>query len=181
MALLDESTLVIGAGNFYTAAVGTEFDLEALTPWENVGHTPLEDIFSQESDGGDKSVLGSLQNKNLRISYEQRTEQFNLTIEQFDTDSLKLYYGSNAVKDIETGLLQVPASPVPTTCAFMAIFVDNENRFGFYIPKCEILRADDMSLDDTESLAGLPIAISPLQLGSNNWTYAVLPIEPSQS
>lgn len=178
MALNDAATLVIGSGNFFTAPTDTAMpaDLTAIdVPWENVGHTSLEDIFGITSEGGDATTLGTLQNKSLRTTYSTRQETMAFTLQQFDTAGLKLFFGSNAPV-LADGSVGVPANPQPTTCAFLAVFVDGDNTFAFYAPKAEIYRGDDMSMSDTESLAGLPLAVKPLISGANNWSYAVTPI-----
>ncbi|MCS0601101.1 hypothetical protein NX794_07630 [Streptomyces sp. LP11] len=178
MALNDAATLVIGSGNYLTAATGTEIPadlLAPLSPWEAVGHTSLEDILSITSEGGEATTIGSLQNKSLRTKYSARTETLALTLQQFDVAGLKLYYGSNAPV-LPDGTVGVPTDPVPTTCAFLAVFVDGENVFAIYAPKAEIYRSDDLSFGDTESLAGLPLGVKPMAYGSNNWTYAITPL-----
>lgn len=174
----DDATLVIGSGNYFTSPTGTEFPADLLapmSPWGNVGHTSLEDIFAVSSEGGEATVLGTLQNKSLRTKYSARTETMTFTLQQFDTDGLRLYYGANA-PILPNGLLGVPAEPVPTVCAFLVIFIDGDNHFAFYAPKAEVYRADDFSASDTESLAGLPLGVKPMVLGSNAWTYAVTPL-----
>ena len=178
MALNDDATLVIGAGNYFQAPAGTAIPavLSAVTtPWENLGHTSLEEILSISSEGGEATVLGTLQNKALRTTYSARTDQLNFTLQQFDEAGLKLYYGANMV-ELDDELLGVPTNPTPTICAFLAVFIDGDNLFAFYAPKAEIFRADDFSAGDSESLAGLPLAVKPMQLGSNDWTYAVTPL-----
>lgn len=178
MALDPTATLVVNTGNFYTAPVGTVIpaDLDAITtPWAVVGHTSLEDIFSITSDGGDRNVLGTLQNVSLRTKYSVRQESFNFTLQQFDEDALKLYYGSNATI-LADGSVGVPQNPIPTTVAFLAVFYDGTNTFTFYCPKADVYRADDMSIGDTESLAGLPLQVTPLVHNTNEYTYAVSPL-----
>ncbi|MFJ3775225.1 hypothetical protein ACIPX0_26365 [Streptomyces sp. NPDC090075] len=178
MALNDNATLVIGSGNYLTAPVGTDIPADLLvptSPWSNVGHTSLEDIFSISSEGGEATVIGSLQNKSLRTKYSARTETMTFTLQQFDVPGLKLYYGSNA-PILPDGSVGVPSDPTPTVAAFLAIFVDGENVFAFYAPKAEIYRADDISFGDTESLAGLPIGVKPMANGTNEWTYAITPL-----
>lgn len=178
MALNDNATLVIGSGNYLTAPTGTDIPADLLVPvapWEAVGHTSLEDIFSITSEGGEATVIGSLQNKSLRTKYSARTETMTFTLQQFDVKGLKLYYGSNA-PTLADGSVGVPADPTPTTAAFLAVFVDGENHFAFYAPKAEIYRADDVSFGDTESLAGLPLGVKPMAYGANSWTYAITPL-----
>lgn len=178
MALNDNATLVIGSGNYLTAPVGTDIPddlLVPVSPWEAVGHTSLEDIFSITSEGGEATTIGSLQNKSLRTKYSARTETMAFTLQQFDVKGLKLYYGANAPV-LPDGSVGVPADPTPTTAAFLAVFVDGENVFAFYAPKAEIYRSDDLSFGDTESLAGLPLGVKPMAYGANSWTYAITPL-----
>jgi hypothetical protein len=178
VALNDNATLVIGSGNYLTAPTGTVMPTDLLaptSPWEAVGHTSLEEIFGITSEGGDATVIGTLQNKNLRTKYAARTETMTFTLQQFDTAGLKLYYGANAPV-LSDGTVGVPNEPEPTVCAFLAVFVDGGNHFAFYAPKAEIYRADDMSLSDTESLAGLPLGVKPMAYASNTWTYAITPL-----
>jgi hypothetical protein len=178
VALNDNATLVIGSGNYLTAPVGTDIPADLLvptSPWSNVGHTSLEDIFSISSEGGEATVIGSLQNKSLRTKYSARTETMAFTLQQFDVAGLKLYYGSNAPV-LTDGSVGVPADPTPTSAAFLAVFIDGENVFAFYAPKAEIYRSDDLSFGDTESLAGLPIGVKPMTYGANSWTYAITPL-----
>lgn len=179
MSVNDDATLVIGAGNYFTAPVDTALPADLTAPgvaWTNVGHTSLEDIFAISSEGGDATTIGTLQNKSLRTKYSARQETMTFTLQQFDAASLKLYYGSNATVGT-AGEIQVPSDPTPTTTAFLVVFTDGANIFAFYAPKAEIYRNDDLSLSDTESLAGLPLGVKPLISGSNTWTYAVTPLD----
>ena len=179
MALTDTATLVVSTGKYYTATIGTALPADISAPgvaWTEVGHTSLEDILNITSEGGDATVIGTLQNKALRTRFSDRSEVMAFTLQQFDAESLKLYYGSNCTVG-SSGEIQVPTNPVPTTKAFLAVFVDGENYFGIYAPKAEIYRNDDLSLSDTESLAGLPLGVRPLVYSTNTWTYAVTPIE----
>lgn len=179
MALRDDATLVIGAGNYFLAPVDTAApaDLTSISsPWVNVGHTSIEDIMAFESDGGEPTILGTLQNSALRTSYSKRTESWNIILQQFDVDSLKLYFGSNATVTVDGKWLHVPDSPAPTTQAFLAVFVDGNTIFAIYAAKADILRGDDLELPDTESLAGLPIRVTPVKSGSNAGPYDITPI-----
>lgn len=178
MSTNDAATLVVGAGNYLTAPVGTAIPSNLAapgSPWVTVGHTSLEDIFSIASEGGEPTTIGTLQNKSLRTKYSARSETMTFTLQQFDAAGLKLYYGSNMVTNAD-GTLGVPQDPTPTVAAFCAIFIDGDNEFAFYAPKAEIFRADDMELSDTESLAGLPIGVKPMLYLTNTWTYAVTPL-----
>lgn len=178
MAINDDATLVVGSGNYLTAPTGTAMPADLLTPvspWQNVGHTSLEDIFGITSEGGEATTIGSLQNKSLRTKYSARTETMTFTLQQFDTAALKLYFGANA-PILPDGSVGVPTEPEPTQAAFLAVFIDGDNHFAFYAPRAEIYRADDMAISDTESLAGLPLGVKPMAYGSNVWTYAITPL-----
>lgn len=178
MALNDDAVLAIDSGNYFTAPAGTAVptDLAAIaTPWEVVGHTSLDNILSVESEGGEATVLGTLQNKSLRTRRSSRTETIKFTLQQFDTDALKLYYGSNA-EVLASGMVTNPTNPTPTVCAFLAVYLDGDNIFALYVPRAEILRSEDISFEDTENIAGLPLGVTPLQNGSNAYTYAVTPL-----
>lgn len=176
------STLVVGAGNFFTAPyvevtpAALPADLGAVTtPWVNMGHTSLDDIFSVESEGGEATTLASLQASSLRTIYSPRSEAFSILLQQFDVESLTYYFGANATTGPD-GELQVPLAPTATVSSFLAVFVDGTNKFGFYAPKAEILRGDDISIADAESLAGLPITVKPVAHSTNTWAYAVTPL-----
>lgn len=179
MALNDNATLVIGAGNYFTAPTGTVAPTDLTAPdvaWENIGHTSLEDIMGFDSEGGETTVLGTLQNPSLRTSTSKRTENFTITIQQFDEDALKLYYGSNSVVDGDGKWLAVPGSPAPTVAAFLAIYRDGDKVFAIYAPKAEIIRGDNLEFADTESLAGMPLRITPVQHLTNQFPYKVTPV-----
>jgi hypothetical protein len=190
MALNDNAVLQVSTGHFYTAVPGTPCptDLSAIsTPWVEIGHTSLESILSFSSDGGDATTLGTLQAPNLRVTRAARTETMAFILEQWDEESLKLYFGQNMTdisNDADGSLLSVPSSPTPTSSAFLAVLKDGNRFFGIYAPKAELFRGDDASLDDTASLAGLPINVTPLQYTkpgppavTNDWAYALTPIQ----
>lgn len=188
MPEIDGATLIINTGNYFVAPVGTAApdDLRRPGPeWSSVGHTSLEDIFALSSEGGEATVLGTLQKKSLRTSYSARTETMTFTLQQFDRASLRYYFGRNMVElEDDPRFLGVPQTPSPTQVAFLVVFVDGENTFSFYAPKAEVMRSDDMELSDTESLAGLPIGVTPMIYTpaggiANEWAWAVSPIEPA--
>lgn len=180
MALKDNAVLVVDTGNYFLAAPGTAAPADLMDPgaaWTNVGHTSLEDILKLASDGGEATVLGTLQSKNLRTSYSARTETMTFTLQQFDEASLKLYFGRNMdYIDGDNRFMGVPENPQPTIAAFLVVFVDGDEHFAFYAPKAEILRGDDMELADTGSIAGLPLNVAPKKWNTNPWTWAVTPI-----
>ena len=179
MAINDAATFAVGSVHYYTAPVGTplpELGGTIAGPWTEIGHTSLEDILSTESEGGELTILGSIQNKNLRTRRSPRSETFKIILQQFDEAGLRLYYGAN-MELVEGGrALGVPSDPKPTSVAFLAVFEDADAEFVYYAPKSEIIRGDDMEFADSESLAGLPLAITPLNHNTNKWPFAVVPV-----
>lgn len=182
MALNDAAVLTIGEGNIltapYIAATPTDLptDLTVIAaPFEKVGHTSFEDLFSMVAEGGEATVLQTLQNKNLRTIYSPLQESFDFNLQQFDTASLKLYYGSNATVGPK-GEVRVPSRGVPTICTFLAVYIDGDNVFAIYAPKAEVYRRDPIAVADTTSLASLPLRVKFLNHGTNDWAYAVTPL-----
>lgn len=184
MAINDNSTLVVKTGRFYVAEVGTE-QPEDLTPaalesagWEQMGHTSLEDILSWATEGGESTTLGSLQSPSLRNTVSARTESFTTTLLQWDEATLPFYFGAN-MELIEGSAIwrKVKSNPAPVKKAFLVVFEDGQARFPVYAPSAEIGRGDDLSIDSTEDLAGLPIQITLLNHAGNDWAFAVAPVD----
>lgn len=176
MALDNTAILKVGTGNFYTAAVGTAQPTNILAPgnpWANMGHTSLEDILNSASEGGEQTTLSSLQNRNLRSSVAARTETFNINLLQFDSESLKLFYGANATVDPDGGV-EVPMEPVPEERAWLFVFRDGDRVGGLYAPKASFFRGDDFSVTDTESLSRLNLRITPLAVDGNDFAFKFL-------
>ena len=183
MPLIDEATLIVGSGNYFTGAVSAALPSDLRAPgaaWTNIGHTSIEDILASETEGGEVTMKGTLQNPSLRTTRTIITEKFTVNLQQFDRAALKLFYGSNAKMDATGKMLQIPRVPVPTECAFMGVFLDGSEEFAIYIPRCEILRGDNMELANTEDFATLPLAITPLGVSGQDWNVAVTPMgEPT--
>lgn len=185
MALIDNATLNVSVGHFYTADIAEDAPADPTTPavdWVEIGHTSLDDIFSIASEGGDSSTLGTLQAKSLRTSTSPRTETFTFNVAQWDVNSLKLYYGSNMVVEssgIANTYYGVPDAPTPTQKAFLAVFQDGGMTVAFYAPKAEIIRADDLSISDTSSLQLLPIKVTPLNHAGATKKYYIKVVLPT--
>ena len=180
MTLNDNATLVIQGGNYFlhdTLGSAAPEDLATIAVgWENLGHTDLEDVIAFASEGGEATTLGTLQKRTLRTTYSNRIDTFTFNLQQFDEDSLKLYYGSN-MAELATGSIwrTVPDSPEITVRAFLAVFTDGLSKFGIYAPAAEVYRADDAEFASDE-LAGLPIQIKPLNFSTNDWKVALTPL-----
>lgn len=181
MAINDNATLVVKTGRFYIAPTGTlqPEDLSAIEPiWEEMGHTSLEDILSWATEGGESTTLGSLQAPSLRQTTSARTESFTTTLLQWDAATLPFYFGANMELIAGSEIWRkVKSNPAPVKKAFLVVFEDGENRFPVYAPAASIGRGDDLSIDSTEDLAGLPISITLLNHAGNDWAFAVAPID----
>lgn len=180
MALNNDATLVVKTGRFYIAPVGTEAPTNLTAPgepWEELGHTSVEDILSWATEGGEPTTLGSLQSPSLRTTSSPRTESFTTTLLQWDEETLPFYFGGNmeliSGSDIFYG---VNSNPDPIQKALLIVLRDGQNAFPIYAPSTSITRADDLSIDSTEDLAGLPITINLQNYQGNEWSFAVAPV-----
>lgn len=184
MALNNNSTLVVKTGRFYIAPVGTaapadKAELKApLSPWEELGHTSVEDILSWATEGGESTTLSSLQAPSLRTTTSPRTESFTTTLLQWDEASLPFYFGDNMeLISGSTILYGVNSNPTPVEKALLIVLQDGENIFPVYAPSASIARGDDLSIDSTEDLAGLPVQINLQNHDGNAWAFAVGPVD----
>jgi hypothetical protein len=178
MTMNDDAVLSVGRGDYYTAPTGTDYPADPLAvtaPWIHMGHTALEEFWAWESEGGEPTTMGSLQNKTLRIKYSARTDTIRISLHQFDAASLRLYHGANAPR-LSNGLIGVPTESRATQCAFLAVFQDGENFFGVWAPLVTIIRGDNASMGDGETMAAMPIAITPMAYQNADWTYALTPM-----
>lgn len=180
MSTNDNAVLKVSNARFYIAPVGTArpTTLEAMkapaAPWKEMGNTSLDQIFSLTSQGGEVTNLGSIQNPNLRQSISPRTESFGINLLEWTEESLKLYYGANAVV-LPDGAIEAPTNPVPTEAAFFVALYDGENVAGFYAAKSSIFRSEDIAISDTNSLSQLPIRITAL---NNSGAASAITIVP---
>jgi|LSQX01.1.fsa_nt_gb hypothetical protein len=182
MALKDDAVLKIDSGNYFIAPEGTVRPANLLTPdspWSALGHTSLENILGSQQEGGESTILGTLQKRTLRTSVAPIVESFVINLQQFDLDSLKLYYGSNmgTQGSNDTLVNTIPTTPTPTRMAWCALYWDGANVFGLYAPSASIIRNENLTLENTDALASLPLRITPTQYDSNNWSLGVLPIQ----
>jgi hypothetical protein len=181
MTTNDAATLKVGNARFYTAPVGTPRPTSVATLkapgvlWTEVGNTTSENIVNLTSEGGAVTTLSSLQNKSLRQNVEPRIESLGLSLLEWTTESLKLYYGSNAVVT-DDDAVEIPSEPTPTEKAFLAVLEDGASVGGFYCEKASIFRSDDIAIADTNSLAALPIKVTALNAAGK--TSALTAITP---
>lgn len=182
MATNDNAVMKVSTARFYRAPVGTArpATIAALkapaNPWVELGNTSLENIFNLQSQGGDVTNLGSLQNAVLRQSIAARSESFGVNLLEWTPQSLQLYYGANAVINGD-GSVDVPSKPVPTECAFLVVLYDGDNVGAFYAAKTSIFRGDDIAVSDTNTLTSLPIRVTTLNNAGSTTPYTVVPMQ----
>ena len=150
-----------------TATGATATVVSAPNGWTNIGHTSRGDLPEFGFDGGDTEVRGTWQNENLReVVTKPISDYLNIFLQQWDIDSLTLYYGKDSAK--QTGVFGVKGgTPAPVEKALFIIIVDGETKIGFYAPKASIKRDDSISLA-TDEFASLPIRATFLKYGSSN-------------
>lgn len=177
--LNDNAVVKVSTAHFYYAEPGTTrptSQADLISPpaeWTEFGHTTLENIVNLTSEGGASTILGSLQNRNLRQSIESRVEAFGFSLLEWTEKSAQFYYGANAVL-AEDGAIEVPLEPVPTEKALLIVLIDGAMVSGFHSLKASIFRSDDLAVSDTNSLAALPIKATAMSWNGSPSAYAVI-------
>ncbi|WP_378733650.1 phage tail protein [Nocardia brasiliensis] len=149
--------------------------------WSIVGHTSLENLPELAYEGGDTETKGTWQRKALReVEKEAISDHMTVQIQQFDSSSLKLYYGKN--NSTTAGVFGVKGGSAPVNeKAILTIIVDGDVRLGHYVPRSNVRRDEAIKLSG-EDFATLPIRATFLQLGSQDlysWINEDLfPVEP---
>lgn len=169
MALNDDAVLTAAVGYVFKGPIGTPAptptELAALdlttfaslhVDWAQVGHTSRDDMPEFGFTGGDTTVKGTWQKKRLReIATGDPVADFvKITLEQFDSASLALYYGADAAAT--PGVFGVDGNFTPVEAALLVIIVDGDVVLGFYSAKASIKRDDSINLP-VDDFAGLPI------------------------
>lgn len=182
MALTDAAVAIIGTGVFYTATVATAAPANYLAPgvgWTHMGHTSIENILALQSEGGDVTTLGTLQAEVFRSTTTPRVDSFAIISNQWDLEVLKMYFGSNATQDATTKLLAVPSAPVATEKAFLAVFTAGAYNFAIHAAKVEIKRGDDLDISERNTIAGVPLLITPVSNAGSTSYWGITPLLPT--
>ena len=175
MALNDSAVMIPGQGFIHLAPVATpEPDdyVNPASPWENLGHTSIEDNVTITRDGGDSEIKGTWQNPNLRERREPVNFIVNFTAHQFDDTVLGLYFGGG--DDTVAGRFGVTTTTGATERAMMIRIVDGGQSVGLYVPKVSITSEDDAEAD-VEELFGFPLKATVLQVTGSNLIDFVSP------
>lgn len=168
MALSDKAVFIPGQGFCYVAPVGTPkpADLNAPdSPWENLGHTSIEDGLTITRDGGDSEVLGTWQNQALRERRDPVVFALTLYLLQISNETLALYFGGG---DASTeGVFGVNTNFTPQERALYIRIVDGANEADLYIPKVSIGSDDDVEVD-VENFLAFPVRMTVLGVTGSN-------------
>lgn len=193
MSYNDESVFTAATGYIYTAPVGTpsptpeeiasfdpdEFETLA-SAWVNLGHTSDEDLPEFGFEGGEKETRSTWQKKNLReVSTETPVDYITMKAQQFDPETLALYYGSNA--STTPGVFGVSRSDAPSIeRAFLLVLVDGENKIGFTATKSSIRRDESIGLA-TDGFATLPLRATFVKMTGHNLFEWILPLAAGEA
>lgn len=182
MALTDAAVAIINTGKFYTATTGTAAPTNYLAPgvaWTDLGHTSIENILALQSEGGEVTVLGTLQSEVFRSTTTPRVDSFAIISNQWDVDTYKMYFGANATQDSTSKLVSVPSAPTATEKAFLAVFTAGAYNFAVHAAKVEIKRGDDLDISERNSIAGIPLLVTPVSHSGSTSYWGITPLLPT--
>lgn len=140
-----------------TADTGAEV-LEIAKPlgWEPIGHTAAEELPEFGYEGGETENRGTWQKKNLRqVSSETPVDYVTIRANQFDLETLELYYGKNASKVANVFGVDDPSSN-GVDKAFLIVLVDGLFKIGFSAAKATVGRDESIALA-SDDFATLPL------------------------
>jgi hypothetical protein len=155
VALMTATSSLTGTG----ATVDVTVAEESWAPWENIGHTDLEEDVETDEEGGDSEVRGSRQNPNLRERVEPVTQYLTLNSIQVTTQTLGYYFGSGTAT---AGVYSTDGTFPATERAVLLVFVDGEDISGVHYPKANLRRAGAPAMAGA-GFRRLPIRITPLK------------------
>lgn len=172
MPIVDSQVFIPGAGHLYVAPVGTE-PPEDLTdpesPWDDLGHSSIEDGVTIGREGGDSEVLGTWQNPSLRERRDPTSWFLTMMLHQFSNNTLSFFFGGGDASVL--GQFGVPLIPVAQERSLFMRIVDGNNEAPLYCPRVSLLADDDVELD-VEKFVAFPIRATILGVtGSNLMTF----------
>lgn len=137
----------------------------AANGWDNLGHTSRGEMPEFGFDGGKTEMKGTWQRKRLREveTGDPQEDSVKISLEQWDADTLELYFGENAAET--PGIFGVSGDFNPVEKSILVVIIDGEDKLGFYAARASIQRdaAVKLPIDD---FATLPIKATFLNLGT---------------
>lgn len=168
MALDDASVYIPGQGAVYFAPPGTPVPASLTapaSPWDNIGHTSVEDNFTITLDGGDTEVLGTWQNTALRERRDPQVYALTFHLLQVSNEVLALYFGGGDQSG--TGVFKVSPTFTPQERALFVRIIDGSNEAALYVPKVSIGPDDDVEAD-IENFLSFPVRCTALGVSGGN-------------
>lgn len=159
-----QTVTLTGTATGGTSPAVTVTQVSAPNGWFNIGHTSREKMPDFGFSGGEYKLKGTWQRKRLRLVQDAAVpaDFLKLELEQWDRESLALYFGEDAAN--AAGLFGVDGDFIPVERALLMIFVDGPYQVGFYVPKAAITRDAEIKLP-IDDFAALPIKATFLNMG----------------
>lgn len=168
MAVNDSQVFIPGSGSLYVAPVGTAVPASLTAPaapWDNLGHSSIEDGLTLGREGGDSETLGTWQNPALRTRHDPTSWFITMILHQLANNTLSFFFGGGNA--LTAGKFGVPLVPVPQERALFIRIIDGSNEAPLYCPRVSLLADDDIELD-VEKFIGFPIRASVLGITGSN-------------
>ena len=157
-----------------TSATAKLAEATKASGWEPVGHTAEEELPEFGYEGGETESKGSWQKKNLRqVSTEAPVDYVTIKANQFDIDTLELYYGKNASKVANIfGVDDASAKGIDR--AFQIIMVDGDFKIAFSSAKATVARDESITLA-TDEFSILPLRATFVKFPGRHLFEWILP------
>ncbi|HTF54484.1 MAG TPA: hypothetical protein VK735_44180 [Pseudonocardia sp.] len=168
MALDDAAVIIPGTGFVYTAPAGTPapVDLEnPESPWEDLGHTSIEDGLTITKDGGDSNILGTWRNPSLRDRRDPVNFAITIHLLQLTNETLAYYFGGGDTS--VDGVFGVNLITQPQERAMFIRIVDGEVSAPLYVPRVSLASDDDVEVD-VENFLAFPVRATILGVTGSN-------------
>lgn len=168
MPLNDQQVFIPGQGRLYVAPVGTPVpaNLQApAAPWDDMGHSSVEDGLTIGREGGDSNVLGTWQNPALRERRDPTTWFINMFLLQVSNHTLRFFFGGGDAATV--GKFGVPLIPIAQERSLFVRIIDGANEAPLFVPKVSLLADDDLSVD-VEKFLSFPIRATVLGVTGSN-------------
>jgi len=168
MALDDAAVIIPGTGFVYTAPAGTSAPVDLVNPgapWEDLGHTSIEDGLTITKDGGDSNILGTWRNPALRDRRDPVTFAITIHLLQLTNETLAYYFGGGDVS-VE-GVFGVNLITQPQERAMFIRIVDGDVSAPLYLPRVSLASDDDVEVD-VENFLAFPVRATVLGVTGSN-------------
>lgn len=151
-------------------------ELSEALGWEPIGHTAAEELPEFGYEGGESESKGTWQKKNLKqVTTEAPVDYVTIKAQQFDPETLELYYGKNISKVKNVFGIDDP-SKSGIDKALMIIMVDGDFKIAFAAAKSTISRDESITLAADE-FSTLPLRATFVKHPGRHLFEWILPAE----